>query len=273
MAVTVNGTTGITDADGAQFLSTSAISSQVDAIAGTENTKIMTPLRVKEAIDNVHIIASQAEAIAGTNNTKIMTPLRVAEATADIASPAWSSISSKPTTLSGFGITDAISNSNTQSNQIWIRNASPTIYLRDTDHSSAMIHVNSNLFYVLRGGIDADTWTQVNGVWPMTLNLNTNDVTFGGNVGAYSDERLKTNIRTVDNALDKVSSMRGVYFDRDGIASVGVIAQEIAKVLPEVVPEVKNDGDYLSVSYGNIIGVLIEAIKELKAEVEKLKKG
>lgn len=272
MAVTVNGTTGITDTDGSKFLSTSAISLQADAITGTDNTKIMTPLRVKEAINNVHVLASQAEAVAGTNNTKIMTPLRVAEATAGISSPAWSSISSKPTTLSGFGITDGISTSITQSNQIWIRNGSPTIYLRDTDQLSAMIHVNSNLFYILRGEIDATTWTQANGVWPMTLNLTNNDVVFGGNVGAYSDERLKTDIRTVDNALDKVSNMRGVYFNRDGVASVGVVAQEIAKVLPEVVPEVKNEGDYLSVSYGNIVGVLIEAIKELKAEIERLKK-
>jgi hypothetical protein len=107
----------------------------------------------------------------------------------------------------------------------------------------------------------------------MTLNLDTNDVTFGGNVGAYSDERLKSNIRTIDNALDKVASMRGVYFDREGKPSVGVIAQEMIKVLPEVVSEVTKDSDYLSVTYGNIVGVLIEAIKELKAEVEKLKKG
>jgi hypothetical protein len=218
-------------------------------------------------------IATQEEATTGTDNTKLMTPLRVAQATSSISSPSWTSISGKPTTLSGFGITDAISTADTQSNNIAIRNTSPTIYLRDTDNTVGMIHVNSNTFYVLRGAADSTTWTAVNGVWPMTLNLNTNDVTFGGNVGAYSDERLKSNIRTIDNALDKVSSMRGVYFDRDGKASVGVIAQEMAKVLPEVVSEVSKDSDYLSVTYGNIVGVLIEAIKELKAEIEKLKKG
>jgi hypothetical protein len=218
-------------------------------------------------------IATQAEAVAGTDNTKLMTPLRVAQATSAISAPAWSSITSKPTTLSGFAITDAISTADTQGNNLYIQNASPTIYLRDTDNTVGMIHVNSNNFYILRGAANTTTWTQVNGVWPMTLNLNTNDVVFGGNVGAYSDERLKSNIRTIDNALDKVLSMRGVYFDRDGKASVGVIAQEMAQVLPEVVSEVSKDSDYLSVTYGNIVGVLIEAIKELKAEVEKLKKG
>ena len=200
-------------------------------------------------------IADQTEAIAGIDNTKIMTPLRVSQA------------------INGTGITNVITTLDTQPNNIYIQNSAPTIYLRDTDNFSAMIHVNSNLFYILRGGINETTWAAVNGVWPMTLNLANNDVVFGGNVGAYSDGRLKTNVRTVDNALDKVSNMRGVYFDRDGKASVGVIAQEIAKVLPEVVPEVANEGDYLSVSYGNIVGVLIEAIKELKAEVDKLKNG
>lgn len=96
----------------------------------------------------------------------------------------------------------------------------------------------------------------------------TGDFTSPGNVTAYSDERLKTNIRTIDNALDKVSQLRGVYFDKDGKASTGVIAQEIEKVLPEVVL----NGEYKSVAYGNVIGVLIEAIKELKSEIEELKR-
>ena len=93
--------------------------------------------------------------------------------------------------------------------------------------------------------------------------------TASGNITAYSDERLKDNIRTVDNALGMVSDMRGVFYDKDGEAGVGVIAQEMQKVLPEVVM----DGEYLSVSYGNIVGVLIEAVKELKAQVEELKHG
>jgi hypothetical protein len=90
-----------------------------------------------------------------------------------------------------------------------------------------------------------------------------------GNVTAYSDIKLKTNIETIDNALDKVSRMRGVMFTRKdtGAKGTGVIAQEIKEVLPEVV----QDGETLSVAYGNIVGVLIEAIKELKAEIEQLK--
>jgi len=94
--------------------------------------------------------------------------------------------------------------------------------------------------------------------------------TASGNVTAYSDARLKDNIETIDGALDKVSAMRGVTFDKDGQRSTGVIAQEMQEVMPEVVMQ---DDEYLSVAYGNLVGVLIEAVKELRAEVEELKKG
>ena len=105
---------------------------------------------------------------------------------------------------------------------------------------------------------------------PLTYKL-----TVSGSVGAIgsfnqiSDERLKSDIQPINGALDKVSELRGVTFDMGGKRDIGVIAQEIQKVLPEVVTE-DNKG-YLSVSYGNIVGVLIEAVKELKAEVEELK--
>jgi len=90
-----------------------------------------------------------------------------------------------------------------------------------------------------------------------------------GNVYAYSDERLKTDIQTIPNALDTVASLRGVAFIKDNKANIGVIAQEVQKILPQVV--MLNDDGYLSVAYGNIVGLLIEAVKELKAEVETLK--
>ena len=92
------------------------------------------------------------------------------------------------------------------------------------------------------------------------------NLTATGNVTAYSDERLKSDITTIDNALDKVTAMRGVTFTKDGEASSGVIAQEIEKIAPELVM----DGDYKSVAYGNLVGYLIEAVKELSAKVEEL---
>ncbi len=99
----------------------------------------------------------------------------------------------------------------------------------------------------------------------------TGDLTATGNVTAYSDERLKTDIKTIDNAVDIVNNLRGVTYTRKDTneKGVGVIAQEIEDVLPQVV----QDGEYKSVAYGNIVGVLIEAVKELKAEIEELKGG
>ena len=97
------------------------------------------------------------------------------------------------------------------------------------------------------------------------------NLTATGNVTAYSDERLKSNIQTITNPLDIVDRLRGVSFLRNsnGQAGIGVVAQEVQKVLPEVVLEDENG--YLSVAYGNLVGVLIEAMKELRAEVKALK--
>jgi len=93
-----------------------------------------------------------------------------------------------------------------------------------------------------------------------------------GDVIAYSDRRVKENIKTIDNSLEKVDQLRGVEFNKIGEnkKSIGVIAQEIEKVLPEVV--ITDDNGMKSVAYGNMAGLFIEAIKELKAEIEELKK-
>ena len=97
--------------------------------------------------------------------------------------------------------------------------------------------------------------------------------TFNNDVTAFSDVRLKQEIDTIDNALDRVTSMRGVFFDRKDNSEVrqtGVIAQEVEPFLPEVVRETKDESKIKSVAYGNMVGVLIEAIKELNAKIEKL---
>ena len=92
-------------------------------------------------------------------------------------------------------------------------------------------------------------------------------ITSSGDVTAFSDMNLKSDIRTIDNALNKVCDLRGVFFTKDGEAGTGVIAQEVENILPQVV----KDGEYKSVAYGNMVGVLIEAIKELREEVKSLK--
>ena len=92
---------------------------------------------------------------------------------------------------------------------------------------------------------------------------------------AYSDKRAKENIVTVDSAIDKVNKLRGVYYTPkegdDKSRKVGVIAQEILEVLPEVVSHDKENDRY-GVDYGKITGLLIEAIKDQQKQIDKLTK-
>jgi ribosome biogenesis protein Tsr3 len=94
-----------------------------------------------------------------------------------------------------------------------------------------------------------------------------------GDVIAYSDARVKENVQTVENALSTITSLRGVTYTRndneDKSRKVGVIAQEVLPILPEVVQQ-DNEGNY-SVAYGNMVGVLIEAIKEQQQQIDELK--
>ena len=107
------------------------------------------------------------------------------------------------------------------------------------------------------------------------------DVVADGDVVAFnsSDERLKDNIQVIQGSLDKIGEIRGVEFDWNDKSpgwaqerghDVGVVAQEVQKILPEIVVERKNG--YLGVDYKRIVPLLIESIKELKQEVEILKK-
>ena len=125
------------------------------------------------------------------------------------------------------------------------------------DHSTNRLHF----------GTDNGTWR----AFVSNAGMNVNGALYAsGNVTAFSDIKLKTDIVNINDALSKVMELNGVLFTRkdSGERCTGVIAQEVQKVLPEAVVEV--DGT-LSVAYGNLVGLLIEAIKELKSEVETLR--
>ena len=114
---------------------------------------------------------------------------------------------------------------------------------------------------------------------------NDGDLHVDGNVVAYSttssDERLKKDIVKIDNALDKISQLNGYTFEykADGKKSAGVIAQEVEKVMPSAVSETTlplkmgedDKTEYKTVQYDQLHGLMIEAIKELKAEIEELR--
>ena len=100
---------------------------------------------------------------------------------------------------------------------------------------------------------------------------------FNGDVVAYSssDERLKDNKKNIENALEKVESLNGIEFDWNDKQDIytghdiGVIAQEVEKIAPEVVAD-REDG-YKAVKYEKLVPLLIEAIKELSNEIKELK--
>jgi hypothetical protein len=108
--------------------------------------------------------------------------------------------------------------------------------------------------------------------------------TVNGDLNSTSDIRYKKNIEPIDNALEKVQSLKGVTFDWDNDAfpetehskkpefterATGVIAQDVEKVLPEAVRE--NEDGFKNVAYGNMVGLLIEAIKEQQTQIDELK--
>ena len=99
--------------------------------------------------------------------------------------------------------------------------------------------------------------------------INNGNATLAGTLTESSDVALKTNINTIDSALNKVNQMRGVSYDRidTNISSTGLIAQELEKIAPELV---QDNEEYKSVSYTKLTAYLVEAIKELSNKVKDL---
>ena len=131
---------------------------------------------------------------------------------------------------------------------------------------------------------DAGNWIFRNQSGSEFFNISATNgaVTSSNNVTAFSDIRLKKDVKTIENALDKVCAMRGVEYTRksNDEREIGVIAQEVKEIVPELVTIQENDNslnddglkDIHTMKYQNTVGLLIEAIKELKAEIEELKK-
>ena len=160
---------------------------------------------------------------------------------------------------------------------IWSMGTSYKVNAAGTNFGSlygfAYKHTNNTTGGTMGGGHMA-VWC-VNGSPKVSLGDN---IWAAGNIGAYSDGRVKTDLEIIPNALEKVGKINGYTYKRTDLDDneprhAGVIAQEILEVLPEVVTggatEEDPDGHY-SVAYGNISALLIEAIKELTAKVEKL---
>jgi len=190
------------------------------------------------------------------------------------------------------GFEDDLTITNANDDGLRLEGTAPTITFKDTDNRTGYIHVNSDWFYVLTGpggATDAGWSIAANSRWPFRVNLANNNAEFGGDINTItltttgnatiggtltenSSIRYKKDIETISYGLDKVLQMRGVTYlkKENDIKEVGVIAEEIAEILPELV-NYDTEGRPDSVSYGRITALLIEAIKDLKKEINELK--
>lgn len=220
---------------------------------------------------------------------------------ASAGSVAWGNVSGRPTAVSSFTndsgyvtggssptFTEVYANNwfrNNQTNEGLYNEATTQHWSSQANgywDASSTTSVSSIRFYTgghvrdLRGYVYANTSNEIGflnsaGSWSLRCD-NSGNVTATGDVTAYSDARIKTEVKTVENALNKVLALRGVTYKRtdteDKSTKLGVIAQEVKEILPEVVSE--NQDGMLTVSYGNMIGVLIEAMKEQQQVIETL---
>lgn len=109
----------------------------------------------------------------------------------------------------------------------------------------------------------------ITGSWTFSGTVSAGTVS-AADLNSTSDRSLKENIEPIDDALSKVLALQGVSFDwkDSGEKSIGLIAQDVEKVIPEVVSD---DGEIKRISYGNLVGLLIEAVKDQQKEIESLK--
>jgi len=114
----------------------------------------------------------------------------------------------------------------TSTNRIIINNSAPTLYLKDTDAKSGMIHMNANRMYFLSGGTNSESWSQVNGQWPLYLQTNTNEAFFGGDIDTPSSVFANNfispnaNISTCNVSVINASSITG--YQQSLIAGTGI---------------------------------------------------
>jgi exonuclease VII small subunit len=165
--------------------------------------------------------------------------------------------------FSGRIILGTFANSTTNTGEAWIGRASDR---------------NAGTMTVQLGGNSASSrsFEVVDYAWSVVLFSVSSGgtATASGDVVAYSDARVKANIKPIDSSLEKVLKLTGVTYNRtdleDKSTKIGFIAQEVEKVVPEVVTY-DSEKDRYGVSYGNVTALLVEAIKEQQTQIEELK--
>ena len=225
---------------------------------------------------------------AGTGNLKVLTTTLVVKNAADnetmLQATQNGSVdlyydNSKKLETTSSGVTITGSAKLTADDGLYIRSSTngAGAKIKFSDHAGGSYAQNGTIQYkhsdglvTTTGGNSNDGWI-VSGTETRTVFKVEGDIEATSEVYTSSDISLKDNIVTYENALDKVLAMRGVEYDRndlDGKHEVGLIAQEVEEIIPELVGE-SRDG-IKNVAYGKLTAVLIEAVKELKKENDAL---
>lgn len=226
--------------------------------AGTSTTgQVVSPQGLKQAIQYhapTPAALSDAEVVAGTGtDAKTVTPLQLKNAATTFALP-----------KTGGTVTGDV----THEGNLIVRsgNLERTISIGPSGH---YLYGKTGECGIYRDSLSAglsvkNTYVEVSGSLLAT-----------GNITAYSDQRIKTNITVIEDALEVVKALRGVTFNRTDIEDtdrrfVGLVAQDVQAVIPEAVTIQDDERGTLTVDYQGLVGLLVEAIKELDTRVKVL---
>ena len=286
--------------------------SYANSAYGQANTATTNAATADQKAVSAGAYANSAYALANTAPTKTGTGasgtwgINISGAAASASSVAWTNVSGRPTAVSSFtndsgyqtsagsvayassvGITyNNDSNSTFQvlwgsgngvygTAGVYVNPSSDTLYA-STIYSNGGLY--GSIFYDINNTgyyVDPNSTSRMNSILADVL------YSYGDVTAYYSDDRLKNKLGNIDSALEKVSTLNGFYYEANDLAvklgykkqkEVGISAQEVLNILPEAVVDIPVSPEYMTVKYERLVPLLIEAIKELKLEIEELKK-
>jgi hypothetical protein len=244
------------------------------AIAGTYGTSIAVPVFVVNNTGHVTSVTNTTIRTATTSQTGVVQLEDSVTSTSNITAAVPNSVrTAQNHAAAAFGIANsAFNNSNTKISSVTITNG--------TGISGG--GTGSSFTLSIGQAVGTANSVQFSSIGVGTTASGTaGEIRATGDITAYfSDDRLKTKLGNIENALSKVEQLSGFYYEANEIAQelgynakreVGVSAQEVQKVMPEVIAPAPIDEQYLTVKYERMVPLLIEAIKELKQQVDDIK--
>ena len=155
---------------------------------------------------------------------------------------------------------------------LWFDETSTSLFLyyQDSDTSQWVQVGGGGGGGGLSNAVDSGTGVTVSGDLTVEGNIFADSDVTASNFNTTSDARIKTNVRTIYDALDKTMQLRGVYFDKNGKPDIGLIAQEVEEVMPMVVNTLSDEMQTKTVNYSGLVGLLVQAIKSQQEQINDL---